>query len=136
MHIRYRLDISPLHGVGLFTTQLLKKGQLVYTASPLLDLNISQAAFDSLCPSEQQEIRWWGFWNKSEQVWHVDFDVSKFMNHSYQATVTQDPNHVDAYLIAARDVEAGEEMTQNYLEFESEEDLKARGIMARIHAGA
>jgi SET domain-containing protein len=61
-------------------------------------------------------------------MWHVDFDVSKFINHSYDATVTQDEQHDEAYLVAARDITVGEELTQNYLEFESEEDLRRRGI--------
>lgn len=50
------------------------------------------------------------------------------MNHAYDATVTQDPGHKEAYLIATRDIEVGEELTQNYLEFETAEDLKRRGI--------
>lgn len=56
------------------------------------------------------------------------FDVSKFINHSDDATVTQDEGYEDAYLVATRDIEPGEELTQNYLEFETAEDLVRRGI--------
>jgi SET domain-containing protein len=128
IHIKYKLDKSNLHGVGLFADEELHKGQLVYTSSPLLDVNISQEQFDSLSKEEQREIEWWGFKVPNEDIWHVDFDVSKFINHSKDGTVTQDTNHKDAYLVAARDVRSGEELTQNYLEFESEEDLLKRGI--------
>jgi uncharacterized protein len=128
IHIKYKLKSSDLHGIGLFADEDLKKGQLIYTASPLLDLNITQAQFDSLDEKEKQEMRWWGFFDKINQVWHADFDVTRFVNHSEKPTLTQDPKHNDAYLIAARDVIAGEELTQNYLEFESREDLTARGI--------
>jgi len=61
-------------------------------------------------------------------MWHVDFDVSKFINHSYQPTVSQDKQHDEAYLVATRDIKKGEELTQNYLEFETSEDLARRGI--------
>lgn len=61
-------------------------------------------------------------------MWHVDFDVSKFINHSYDASVTQEGSHEEAYLIAAREIAMGDEITQNYLEFESQEDLARRGI--------
>lgn len=61
-------------------------------------------------------------------MWHVDFDVSKCINHSYDAVVTQDSQHADAYLLAVRDIAKEEELTQNYLEFESKEDLERRGI--------
>lgn len=128
IHIKYRLNTSDLHGVGLFADEPIEKGQVIYTASPLLDLNITQDQFDSLDQKEKDEILWWGFFDKPSQMWHVDFDVSRFINHSYEPTLTQDPGHDEAYLIATRAIQAGEELTQNYLEFESEEDLRRRGI--------
>ena len=69
-------------------------------------------------------MRWWGFWDAPNNVWHSDFDVTKFVNHSYNPTITQDPKYKDAYLVATRDIKRGEELTQNYLEFETKEDLK------------
>lgn len=128
IHINYKLDRSEKHGIGLFADEDLKEGQLVYTASPLLDLNITQEQFDSLGDNEKQEIRWWGFFDEPSGLWHVDFDVSKFINHSKEGTVTQDKSHDEAYLITTRDIKKGEELTQNYLEFESKEDLLMRGI--------
>lgn len=128
IHIAYALKTSDLHGVGLFADEDIKQGQLIYTASPLLDLNITQEQFDSLDQKEKDEILWWGFFDQPSQMWHVDFDVSKFINHSDHATVTQDENHDEAYLVATRDIKSGEELTQNYLEFEAQEDLERRGI--------
>jgi SET domain-containing protein len=128
IHIKYKLRASDFHGIGLFTDQEIKKGELIYTASTLLDLNITQEQFDSLHQNEKDEILWWGFFDEPSQKWHVDFDVSKFINHSKEATVTQDENHDEAYLVATHDIKAGDELTQNYLEFESEDDLKRRGI--------
>jgi len=128
IHIKYKLDKSQKHGIGLFADQDIPKGSVVYTASPLLDLNITQEQFESLSEPEKQEMRWWGFWDEPNNVWHVDFDVSKFINHSKDGTLTQDESRTDAHLIATRNIKVGEELTQNYLEFESEEDLKARGI--------
>lgn len=131
IHISYKLDRSNLHGIGLFADEDIKKGQLIYTASPLLDVNISQAQFDRLSETEKREVRYWGFWINSEQIWHVDFDVTRFINHSFDATVTQDSAHTDAYLVATRDIKTGEELTQNYLEFETGEDLRKRGISVK-----
>lgn len=128
IYIKYKLDRSDKHGIGLFTEEDLQKGQLIYTASPLLDVNITQEQFDSLSDREKEELQWWGFFDKPSQRWHVDFDVSKFINHSREGTVTQDLDHEEAHLVATRDIKKGEELTQNYLEFESEEDLKKRGI--------
>ena len=128
MHAKYKLDKSDKHGIGFFADQDIPKGSVVYTASPLLDVDITQEQFDSLSNEEKREIEWWGFFDKPSQKWHVDFDVSKFINHSYYATTTQDSGHEEAYLVATRDIKAGEELTQNYLKFESPEDLAERGI--------
>ncbi len=131
IHIKYRLKASDLHGIGLFADEDIKQGQLIYTASPLLDINISKAQFDTLSESEKREMRWWGFFDKTNNVWHSDFDVTRFVNHSIDATITQNKNYKDAYLVATRDISKGEELTQNYLEFETEKDLSARGIVTK-----
>jgi uncharacterized protein len=128
IHIKYKLKTSELHGIGLFADQPIKKGDLIYTASPLLDLNITQVQFDNLDQKEKDEILWWGFFDQPSQMWHVDFDVSKFINHSTDATLTQDLKHDEAHLVSTRDINSDEELTQNYLEFESEDDLERRGI--------
>ncbi len=106
----------------------VKYNQLVYTASPLLDLNITQKEFDSLTESEQNEILWWGFFDKPSQKWHVDFDVSKFINHSSDGTLTQDNSTDAVYLVTTLEIKKGEELTQNHLEFENKEDLQRRGM--------
>jgi SET domain-containing protein len=129
IHVKYKLDKSNKHGIGLFADEDIKKGTAVYTASPVLDTNITQKQFDFLDEKEKKEILWWGFFDEPSQRWHVDFDVSKFINHSYEGTVTQDKKHFEAHLVAARDIKKGEEFTQNYLEFETEDDLKKRGIL-------
>lgn len=128
IHIKYKLDTSGHHGIGMFTSEDLQKDQLIYTPSPLLDVNLTQEQFDSLDDKEKREVQWWGFFDEHSQKWHVDFDVTHFINHSYESNITQDPEHTDAYLVAKRDIKAGEELTQNYLEFETQEEFNRRGI--------
>ncbi|MEI6850605.1 MAG: SET domain-containing protein-lysine N-methyltransferase [Candidatus Saccharibacteria bacterium] len=128
IHIKYNLKSSKLHGIGLFSNQDIKKDGIIYTASPLLDLDITEEQFQTLNDSEKSEIIYWGFFDEPSKKWHVDFDVSKFINHSNNPTVTQDDSHDEAYLIAINDIKKGEELTQNYLEFESDDDLRRRGI--------
>jgi SET domain-containing protein len=128
MHIKYKLDKSRNHGIGLFADQNIKKGNLIYSSSPVLDVNITSKQFNSLSENEQKEIKYWGFWIEKDKVWHVDFDVSKFLNHSFEPNTTQDFSKKDAFLIATKDIREGEELTQNYLEFESKDVLRSRGI--------
>ncbi len=131
IHIKYKLDKSGVHGIGIFADQDIKKGELIFTASSVLDVNITQEQFDSLAEQEQAQVRYWGFFDQPTQKWHVDFDHIHFINHSYTPNTTQELSHPEAYITASRDIQAGEELTQNYLEFETPEDLKRRGIPAQ-----
>ncbi len=128
IHIKYKLDRSATHGIGIFANQDIQKGQLSYTVSPGLDVDITQAQFDSLKEEEKGKIKYWGYWFEPKKVWHVDFDHIHFINHSFMPNTTQDLSHPELRLVAMRDIKSGEELTQNYLEFESEDVLKARGI--------
>ncbi len=126
--IDYEIKNSNIHGAGLFTKQDIKKGDLIAKASLKLDLNISTEVFNSLEDKEKHEMLYWGFYDESHNCYHVDFDNTKFINHSNNANITQDSRYQDMYLIAKKDIKAGEELTQNYLEFESEKEFKGRGI--------
>ena len=128
IHIKYKLDKSPIHGIGIFADQDIKKGQLIFTAEPILDVNITEDQFSSLNDTEKKEITYWGYFDKITNRWHVDFDHIHFLNHSFSPNTTQDLTSSEARLIASRDISSGEELTQNYLEFENENDLIRRGI--------
>ena len=126
--IEYEIKSSSVHGAGMFTKQDIKKGSLIAKASPCLDVDISTETFNNLQQKEKDEILYWGFFDAPRNCYHVDFDNTKFINHSKEANITQDPNHLEMYLIASRDIKAGEELFQNYLEFETEEEFAHRGI--------
>jgi len=124
IHIKYKLDRSATHGIGIFADQDIQKGQLIYTVSPGLDVDITQVQFDSLKEEEKKKIKYWGYWFEPNKVWHVDFDHIHFINHPFTPNSAQDFSLPEAPLTATRNIKTGEELTQNYLDFLSEEDLK------------
>ena len=126
--IDYEIKSSQVHGGGMFTKQDITKGDLIAKASPLLDVDITVDVFDKLEEKEKEEMLYWGFYDEPRGLYHCDFDNTKFINHSKEGNVTQDETYQDMYLIAKKNISKGEELTQNYLEFESEEDLLNRGI--------
>ena len=132
IHIKYKLDKSEHHGLGAFADEDIAKGTVIYTPSPLLDVDLTQEEFDSLDEKEKEEVRYWGFFERGTQKWHVDFGVTRFINHSHGGTVTQDSTYAESHLIAARDIKKGEELTQSYIEIESEEMLRKLGIAPSI----
>ena len=104
------------------------QGELIAKASPKLELEIKPSIFKKLEEKEKQEILYWGYFDEDKRRYCVDFDNTKFINHSKDGNITQEHGHHSMYLIAKRDIKVGEELTQNYLEFESKEDFEKRGI--------
>lgn len=50
--------------------------------------------------------------------WHLAFDDIRFCNHSKNGNVTISKNDTKYQLIAKRNINQGEEITQDYKEFE------------------
>lgn len=115
IHINCKVTDSKIHGIGLFTNQDIKAGDLIYTPTKLLDVDITQAEFESLTPAEQHSVQYYGYWNKKTQKWHVAFDEIRVLNHGDDniANVTQDE---DMVMVAKRDIKSGEELFQDYIE--------------------
>ncbi|RLV57709.1 SET domain-containing protein [Parashewanella curva] len=97
---------SAIHGIGLFTKQMIKKGQVIYTETPELDLHLSKEQFAELDEKEQAFIEHFGFFNETENHWHLSHDNIRFCNHATQSNITWKDN---AYLVALRDITKGEE---------------------------
>ena len=115
LHIKYRLEKAENGGMKILTDEDLKQGQVVYSTSQGLDVDIPAQEFDQMDEKKKQEIRQWGFLLEPEDVWHVNFDVTRCVSHSFEPNLIQDPEHNEIYLVAARDIKTGEELTQNYL---------------------
>lgn len=113
IHINYKIKESKIHGIGLFADQDIKAGDLIYTPSPLLDVDITEAEFESLSSSEQKEVMYYGYFNKKTRKWHVAFDMIRILNHGKGegTNVTQDE---DMVMTAKRDITTGEELLQDY----------------------
>lgn len=122
IHVAYKMKLSGVcDGIGLFADQDIKSGDLIYTPSPLLDVDLTQEQFDGLTPEEQREIKYYGYFDKKSQRWHVAFDAIRILNHaaSEVANVTQD---ADMIMKAKYDIAKGDEILQDYAEFLSQDD--------------
>ena len=115
IHIKYKIKPSDIHGIGLFTDQVIKKGDRIYTPNPLLDVNITPEQLDQLQPNEQGEVMYYGYFNIHSGLWHVAFDAIRILNHGSLgiANVTQDEEMI---MTAIRDIKEGEELLQDYTE--------------------
>lgn len=105
---KIKKEKSLIEGVGLFATEKIKKGELIWSASQEFVLKISVTDFEKLEPSQREP--WVKHSYQIGSVLYMDKDDTRLMNHSC------DPNVVDKgeVLVAKRDIEAGQEIVWDY----------------------
>lgn len=116
---------SIIHGIGLFLDEDISKGTQIWKFSPGLDLEIIPSNFDKLSAYEKDFINFYGFHSKKTNNYHLSFDNVRFINHSKEGNVGIDMSvdDVEYPLIANKDIKNGEELTQNYFEFDEGHSL-------------
>jgi SET domain-containing protein len=110
------LKPSDIHGLGCFTDERIEKGQVVWVYSDWIDQRIPVAEMDSLPPATRTFLDIYGYSEmfEGQKVVVLCGDHSRHMNHS------DTPNLLDEgqTSYAARDIDAGEELTCNYFAFD------------------
>jgi uncharacterized protein len=102
---------SDIDGIGLFAGEVIPKGKAWWRFDPVVDREI-RAAHLKLMPSGfKNHIERYGFLH--DGFWTLCGDLAIFVNHSG----SPNSNHHENASIAARDIEPGEEITENYGDF-------------------
>ncbi len=125
--VRTYLAKSLIHGIGLFTGETIAAGVIVYKPSPDLDLCISHEVFSVLDERNQKVIAHYGFRSKVDDKWYLAFDDIRFCNHSTVGNIGVKIFNGISCLAAKNDIVVGEELLQDYGEFENSTTL-LRGI--------
>ncbi len=123
--IKTIIKSSSIHGIGLFADQDISKGTKIWKFSPGLDLEIKPSDFEKLNQCEKDVILFSGFHSKKTGNYHLSFDNVHFINHSTLGNISTDMtvDDIEYPLIANRDIKKGEELTQNYFEFDENHAL-------------
>lgn len=91
---------------------------MVYKTSPDFDVDISDVDFQKLDTFSREQIRHYGYVDKRNGRWRLVFDDIRFCNHADVGNISVDTAATEYQLIAVRDIAAGEELLQDYREFE------------------
>lgn len=106
---------SAIHGVGIFASQRIAAGTLIWETNETLDLMIPESKLPELPEAARRVIDIHGYPSVMKPGYYVlEFDNGRFMNHS-DAPNTDFTTHVQGF--ALRDIEKDEELTSNYAEF-------------------
>jgi hypothetical protein len=96
-------------GYGVFATQPIRKGTIVYVKDPL-EIEVAPEQFAELDPAYQSIVNWFSYID-DRGVRIVSWDIAKYVNHSCAA------NSISTgygFEIATRNIAAGQQITDEY----------------------
>jgi SET domain-containing protein len=117
---------SKIHGIGLFAKKLIPKGKMWWHARPEDVLILTKKQFHTLDNSQKtssvdkfmQGLLTYAYYDEVLDALVFCLDNSRFVNHSLNPNSgTVDEHSLNA--IASRDIQPGEEITENYLYYVS-----------------
>jgi len=124
IHVLTEVAPSPIAGVGLFLSEPITKGQLVYSDDPIFVQVLTLAQIAELPASAQVMLKRYTYRGRGGHalINGVYFcnDDGRFMNHSDTPTLVY--RDTDASWVAARDLPVGTELTCDYRLFEDPSD--------------
>ena len=111
--VKTYLDKSAIHGLGVFAGELIRKGTKIWRFVEGFDHAYSPKQFAKLPKPAREFLKNYGYRVDGEILFTVDND--RHINHS------EDPNTFlkSGYAIARRNIRKGEEITNDYREFDA-----------------
>jgi SET domain-containing protein len=112
-----KIATNPKMGLGLFAKEFIEKGSIVWEYIEGVDIKICQDKFEKLNEA-QKEYFYKYAWLEEDGCYYSSCDLTNFINHSYNPNLKV----IDNIVIAIQDIQTGEEMFENYQEFDPEFD--------------
>lgn len=114
---------STINGTGVFALQKINKGEIVWKFDKNYDKVLSIDEYNTISRELKEELYHIAYLSPTTNryVYPPTDDPAKFTNHSRNNNLTAiiDKNiSEEPYFIANRDIEVGEEITNNYEEFD------------------
>jgi hypothetical protein len=125
LHIAHHVRASAIAGVGLFSSEFVPAGGLIYTCDPRTTRIIADAEIASYPPSVRDSILRYCYRGRGihrlSGAYYFCLDDARFFNHS------STPNCLwledrECY-VAAADIVADTELTCDYFDFSEAEDV-------------
>jgi uncharacterized protein len=110
---------SSLEGLGVFTRDAIRAGQVVSQFRPPLDVMVTREFVAALSEPEREYLHHFAYLSMFLHVYILTGDHDRYMNHSGEPNVgIAEERTTDS--VALRDIAAGEELTCDYRTFDAE----------------
>lgn len=132
--VKTMVKSSAIAGMGLFADQDIKKGDIIWKYTPetcnLFTQEQFQVLLNSFHKTEKELIKYYLTYTYYQRFLNgvvLCLDNGRFVNHSDEPNLAG-PSHLPAdvawqYSVALRDIQKGEELTENYNTYDAAEWL-------------
>jgi len=114
--VRAWVGPSKIHGLGLIAYEFIPKDTVIWRLVPGFDAILTKVEFQALSHAAQEQINHYAFFYTQRNAYVLCADDARFTNHSDNAN----SRFCGDYDVAVRDIQAGEEITDNYTEYEKQ----------------
>lgn len=119
--VKTKIQQSPIHGIGLFATEFIPKGTLIWKLKIGFDIIIDENQFLELPKITQDYIIHFSYFHKDMNCHIVPGDNARFFNKSETPNCGGDD---DDNTFALVDIREGEELTELYFNHDEIKNIK------------
>lgn len=120
--VKTYLDKSAIHGVGLYAADPIPRGTVVWRLDPRIDVQLTPDQIETLAAPAREQVRKYTYRDRVLRAYVLCGDDARFFNHSGNPNCLDLPDARGGTTVAARDIEAGEELTCDYAAFDADHD--------------
>jgi uncharacterized protein len=126
MLIKTRVEVSAIHGLGLFAAESVPCGTPVWRFQPAFDHEFSPTEFAALPALARAHTRWFCFVDTMTGHVILSGDHACFINHSLDPNTgaPAEDEQAPVTTVALRDIATGEEITCNYFDYDADAPWK------------
>jgi SET domain-containing protein len=121
LSVKTKVSPSKIHGIGLFADQKILKGTTIWEFTPGFDLKLTERDTKKLSQQARDYLMIYAYRSKKSHVWILPMDNGRYFNHSDTPNTlsTYSEDQEEVVTKAIKDIEPGEEITDDYHSFEN-----------------
>ncbi len=121
--VKSKTGLSKIQGIGLFADEFIPKGTKVWEYTNWFDFSLTKDQFSQLSEAAKEQFLNYAYLSKESNKYVLCSDDARFFNHdnnpNVSCVVPVNDHFEDALeCFATRDIQKGEELTNDYSEFE------------------
>ncbi len=110
---------SKIHGIGIFAAQRIRAGTVLWRLNPRIDLELTERDLAGLSDAAREQLEKYTYTDVVRKTLVLCGDDARFFNHDDAPNCLDYPDAEGGKTVAARDIEAGEELTSDYASFDA-----------------